>query len=197
MTAHEKVLVQEPGRRLRVDAWLADGRIVYTSSADDVAFEVKVLSPGAPTGTLVLQGGVTTEVDVSPDGKWMAYSAQQSDRSEVVVQAFAVDGPRAQVSAGGGYNAAWASDSRTVYYLEPPSGRVLHAVQAIEGGAIRPGPPREILRHPRAQGCVPYRCYGVAADGQRFLFSEPTAEPPTVSRMDLILNWSSTFEKTQ
>jgi Tol biopolymer transport system component len=201
-SAPEQVLLREPGRRLQVTSWLADGRIVYLSSPDFAAFEVKVLAPGAASGTLILPSGVTDEVAVSADGKWLAYSLLQSDPFEVVVQPLATGGPRVQVSAGGGRNAVWAPDSRTLYYLEPTApgrfGNVIYAVDAIADGAIRPGTPREVLRHARAQGCVPGRCYDLSPDGKRFLFRETHATgAPAVSRMDLILNWASTLGRAR
>ena len=140
-SAPDRVVVQEPGRQLRVSDWMADGRIVYLSSTDLAAFEVKVLAPGASAGTLLLSHGVAGEPAVSGDGKWIAYTSTQTGRREIVVQAFAQGGGRAQVSAGGGRNAAWAPDSRTVYYIDNTApgrtGSGIYAVDAIAGGAIR------------------------------------------------------------
>ena len=41
----------------------------------------------------------------SPDGRWVAYSSDESGRPEVYVQAFPGPGPKIQISSGGGNDA--------------------------------------------------------------------------------------------
>jgi dipeptidyl aminopeptidase/acylaminoacyl peptidase len=194
-SAPDQMLVKEEGRTLTPTDWLRDGRIVYGSSPDGSRFEIKVLDPGAAAGRLILPAGTATEPDVSPDGRWIAYTSAQTGVREIFVQAFPGPGARTQISAGGGRNPAWSSDGRTVFYLDAPppglGGSKLLAVQlgAAPDGAVHPGAPREILRHRDGQGCVFARCYDVAADGRRFLFRDrKVITRKTVSRMDLVVN---------
>ena len=53
----------------------------------------------------------------SPDGRWMAYTSDQSGTFEVYVQAFPALGARIQVTAGGGQTPIWSSDGRHIYYV--------------------------------------------------------------------------------
>src|SRR4029077_4157543 len=69
----------------------------------------------------VLQPVVQTPFDeaepaFSPDGRWLAYQGNESNRWEVYVRPFAGPGAAAPVSGGGGSAAVWARDGRTLYY---------------------------------------------------------------------------------
>ena len=59
----------------------------------------------------------------SPDGRWIAYSSQESGREEVYVRPFSPDPPAAQtqggkwqVSASGGYQPRWSWNGKELYY---------------------------------------------------------------------------------
>jgi len=76
------------------------------------------------------------------------------------------------------------------------SGSALFAVDITAAGGLSAGTPRELLRYPDGQSCTPFRCFDVSADGQRFLFSDRSAvKRESVTRMDLVLNWTATLAK--
>ena len=52
----------------------------------------------------------------SPDGRWLAYQGNESNRWEVYVRPFAGPGAAVPISAGGGTSPVWARDGRTLYY---------------------------------------------------------------------------------
>jgi hypothetical protein len=54
---------------------------------------------------------------LSPDGKWLASTSDESGRAEVYVQAFPGPGSRWQVSERGGYP-TWSADGRELFYLD-------------------------------------------------------------------------------
>ncbi|CEF49025.1 unnamed protein product [uncultured bacterium] len=196
--ASDQVIVQEADRTLEPRAWLRDGRIVYESRpASPGNTEVKVLDPGASVGQVVLPAGVGRDSEVSPDHRWLAYTAMQAEPTNVVVQPFPGPGARTQVSAGGGREPLWSADGHTLYYLkgltEPPGTAVLAADVAASTDIIAVGTPRELFRSHEPQACTG-RCYDVA-EGPRFLLVERTSEvkSASVTRFDLVLNWTSTL----
>jgi len=196
-SAPDQVLVHEPGRALRPANWLADGRIVYQSSPDLTNYEIKLLERGGSAGRIVVPLGMGTAPEVSPDGRSLAYESVQTGTSEVMVQAFPGPGGRVQISAGGGYNPAWSADGRTLYFLALPGGSVVVAVDLAAAPALTAGKPRELFRRPDGQICS-FRCYGVSADGQRFLMRDRiTVQRETVARIDLVLNWTSTLPRNR
>ena len=57
---------------------------------------------------------------VSPDGKWLAFTSNESGNNEVYVRPFPdTRGGRWQVSNGGGLEPAWAPQGRELYYVSP------------------------------------------------------------------------------
>jgi hypothetical protein len=194
----DEVLLRESGRVLIPSGWRADGTIVYQSSPDLTNFEIKVLDLGSHTGRVVVPLGIGTAPEASPDGHWLAYQSAQSNASEVVVQAFPGPGSRTQISAGGGFNPAWSADGRTLYYLRATDGPAdpFVAVDIATSPVLTAGKPREVFRRPGLQRCGTARCVDISADGRRFLMRDRTAgERLSVTRMDLVLNWTSTLER--
>jgi serine/threonine protein kinase len=193
----DQVMIREPGRALIPILWMKDGRILYQSTPDQASYEIKVLDPGATAGRVVVPLGMGTDADVSPDGRWLAYTVGQQNQRNVMVQAFPGPGARAQVSVGGGRNAAWSVDGRTLYYLTlggPGTGVV--AVDMDLAGEIKAGPPRQLFQRPDGQGCANSRCYDISAGDSRLLLRDrTTAKRETVARMDLVLNWTATLTR--
>ncbi|MDX1579475.1 MAG: hypothetical protein R3266_13395, partial [Gemmatimonadota bacterium] len=61
------------------------------------------------------------EGTVSPDGRWMAYTADEFGSLEVFVRAFPDPGEKWQVSRGGGWDPVWAPDGSALYYVSSGS----------------------------------------------------------------------------
>jgi eukaryotic-like serine/threonine-protein kinase len=196
-SAPDQVLIREADRVLGPEVWLADGRIIYLSrpAFDVINYEIKLLEPGSNAGRVIVPLGMGRDPAVSRDGRWLAYASAQTTPPNVFVQAFPGPGSRTQVSAGGGYNPMWSADGRTLYYLGV-GGTSAFAVDISVAGAIAAGRPHELFRRPEGQGCSPGRCYDISADGQRFLMRDRSAvKRESVTRMDLVLNWTATLGK--
>jgi len=134
---------------------------------------------------------------VSPDHRWLAYTAIQGGQRNIVVQPFPGPGARTPVSSGGGDNAAWSADGRTLYYLKAvpnPSGTIVFSAEiAVRDGAVVVGTPHELfLNHESQVGNG--RAYDIA-DGPRFLFEEraTSVKNASITHLDLVLNWTSTL----
>ena len=55
---------------------------------------------------------------VSPDGRWIAYSTNDSGMYQIVVQSFPdPNGGKWQITAQGGVEPKWRRDGRELYYL--------------------------------------------------------------------------------
>ncbi len=53
---------------------------------------------------------------LSPDGKWLAYQSNETERFEVYVRPFPGSGARVQVSNEGGNEPIWGKDGRSLFY---------------------------------------------------------------------------------
>jgi Tol biopolymer transport system component len=125
----------------------------------------------------------------APNSRWVAYSSNESGRSEVYVAAFhGARGKRLISTAGGSFPRWRKRDGKELYYLAPNN--VLMAA-AVNGD----GPSFEVtavktLFETRAYGDFPY---DVSADGQRFLIV--TASAPSAAGITVALNWSAGTKK--
>jgi Tol biopolymer transport system component len=63
----------------------------------------------------------------SPDGHWVAFTANQSGQPNVYVRPFPEGEGRLQVSADGGEQPVWSRDGRTVHYVSGRGGVVIRA----------------------------------------------------------------------
>ena len=72
---------------------------------------------------------------LSPDGGWLAYQGNESNRWEVYVRPYPAGGAAVPVSAGGGRAPAWSRDGRTLYYT---SREGVMAVTVTDGAASKP-----------------------------------------------------------
>jgi serine/threonine-protein kinase len=55
-------------------------------------------------------------VRLSPDGRWIAYTSDESGRAEIYVQPYPGPGGRIQISPDGGDHPLWSPDGRELYY---------------------------------------------------------------------------------
>ncbi len=130
-----------------------------------------------------------THPQISPDGKWIAYTSELTGRKEVYVQPFPTGTGRWQISPDAGLGGdwpRWRRDSQELYYHALGNagaygpytngaailGPVYAASIKATGASIEAGTPTEIirllaLRYPHAG--ADYHTYGVSDDGQRLL----------------------------
>ena len=128
----------------------------------------------------------------SPDGKWIAYSSDESSRREVYVQSFPATSLKWQVSSKGGDWVRWRKDGKELFYIAP-DGKVMSVAVRTVSDSLEFGTPSPLFAIPVTSTIVgdPYT-YDVMPDGQRFLALAPTAE---AEAMTVILNWQAGLKK--
>jgi dipeptidyl aminopeptidase/acylaminoacyl peptidase len=132
-----------------------------------------------------------THARLSPDGRWLAYSTNDSGMYQIAVQSFPdANGGKWQITAQGGIEPKWRHDGHELYYLGL-DGKLM-AVPIKAEGTFEAGTPVALFDTPlpvnRTQPQRERR-YDVAHDG-RFLLVVPvgsTVSAPVIA----IVNWSS------
>ena len=119
---------------------------------------------------------------VSPDGRWLAYSSNESGRRDVYVLPLAGAGGLRQASTEGGQEPVWARDGRELFY-RGPDGVVAVRVQTSPTFAIEG---QEVLFGDHFVGNNSHANYDVHPDGQRFLMVAPAEQSGQVV---VVLNW--------
>ena len=125
--------------------------------------------------------------DFSRDGRWIAYTSEESKRNEVYVRAFPGPGMKQQVSSEGGTEPLWARNGKQLFYRWQDQVWVVD-VQTANGFAT--SKPRLLFEKAGYLRGDPIRCYDPSLDGQRFLMVKEEQRTPTpVTEIVLVQNW--------
>ena len=189
-----------------------DGAIVYEKKADGTGGEQRVggpvgfLTDWAPDGTLLgesagalwmLKNGKEVKPQspneasrrqsrVSPDGKWIAYTSDESKRQEeVYVQSFPAAGAKYQISTEGGTQPRWRRDGRELFYIAG-NGKLM-AVPVQTGASFEYGAATALFQPPVPEGPATAG-YEVSADGQNFLMRTIPSGAP-MPPITIVTNW--------
>jgi serine/threonine-protein kinase len=71
----------------------------------------------------------------SRDGRWLAYSSNESGTYELYVRPFPGPGGKSQVSTGGGFCPIWSHDGRRLFFLNPDP-RIMVARYSVLAGSF-------------------------------------------------------------
>jgi hypothetical protein len=127
----------------------------------------------------------------SPDGGWVAYQSNESQRNEIYVASFPGASGKRQISTTGGTFPRWRQDGKEIFYMGPDR-RLMAAEVTTQGGTLEVGQVRPLFSAANMAQGTPV--YDVSADGQRFLlrtFPEQKAGEP----LTLVQNWAAGLKK--
>lgn len=188
---NERLLVRSKEMKLPGN-WSRDGRyVVYVGSDPDTRLDIWSV-PGAggeaPTPFLRTPSN-EMHPQLSPDGRWIAYTSDETGTWEVYVQSFPTPGAKQAISVGGGAEPQWTKNGRELIYVTPDG--TVNAVDILAAGdSLRPGRPVTLFHVPLAGDLTLYRNhYTVTADGSRFLFD--TADENTREPINVVVNWTA------
>jgi serine/threonine protein kinase/Tol biopolymer transport system component len=123
----------------------------------------------------------------SPDGRWLAYTSNESGRSEIFVRSFPGLGVPWQVSSSGGTVPTWSRRRNELFYLSPDS-HLMVVSYTVEGSTFRANPPEQWSRQP-INGRGGPRPFDLHPDGDRFVVSGDMASKPSADKVVLISNF--------
>ena len=139
--------------------------------------------------------------EFSPDGRWLAYTLNESGREEVYVQPYPGPGRRYQISTAGGGEPAWSADGRQLYYrgvVEPGGARPVMAADITTEPDFVASRPRVLFGGWPGQSLT-ISGYDVAPDG-RFLtvataewtaelLDRPLVAPAPRTHLRVVAHW--------
>jgi len=194
----KEVLRSKSAGLIRAGDWSPDGQfLLYVISESPATLtDLWVLpSDGRKPSPFVQSRFTEQDGRFSPDGRWVAYTSDQSGAMEVYVRAFSPDfsggsastGGSVLVSRGGGAAPRWRGDGRELFYLAP-DGKMM-AVEVTAGPEFRGGTPAPLFQTP--SGTI---VGDVTADGRRFLLVTPIG-PSASAPFTVVLNWTAGLKK--
>jgi Tol biopolymer transport system component len=176
--AAEPKLLLASSENKQIECWSPDGRFLLYR----IDNKTWALTPG--TGGAA--GPFPMEYPtISSDGRWVAYTSNESGRAEVYVQSFPPAGGRWQVSTAGGTEPLWRKDGKELYYI---SGDRIMAVDVKTGSRTFESGIAKMLFEVRLESTRRRSRYQVAENGRRFLVNLPieSSSPVTVT-----VNWAA------
>ena len=125
---------------------------------------------------------------ISPDGRWVAFTSNRSGRSEIYLAPFHGAGPTVPVSSTGGAQVRWRSDGRQLFYVAVDQRLMAARIDVAGDGQVLVDSPVALFTTHVGRTEVTGAQYVVAPDGKQFLmnsFSHDVSPPPIL----LMLNW--------
>lgn len=186
---HEKSLLKiRFADDLIPNSWaLGDKQILITHQTPE-GYHLEVV-PAAGGETVPFQKDRGNQIDgqISPDGKWVAYSSDESGIWEIYVTTFPAGAGKWQVSRGGGTEPRWRGDGKEIYYVAP--GGMITAVSVSASGEFFTGTPTPLFQfHGRAAiSSTDSFSYDVTKDGKRFLVNR-YVKPEKIAPLTIVLN---------
>ncbi|MHC4171450.1 MAG: protein kinase domain-containing protein [Planctomycetota bacterium] len=171
-------------------SWSPDGQILaFAEVKPDGNIDIGLLSlEGEPTTRVLLDSPSSEDYPaISPDGRWIAYTSDETGRNEVYIQPFPNLGGKWPVSTEGGDQPIWSPDGRELFYH---NGQAMMAVAIETEPSLTVGKPEILFEGPYVFSRS--RDYDISPDGQRFLMIKESEEiEETSARTELIVveNW--------
>jgi Tol biopolymer transport system component len=195
-TGRPEPLVQSNVALKMPEAWSPDGKyLVYGENGPATGWDVWLLPLQGERKPVPYLRTPFNEfaTDISPDGRWLACSSDETGTFEIYVQSFPEPGEKHRVTTLGGSGAQWSRDGRELLIWSGPAfssqtGRVFAAdVQTTP--TFKVGTPH-VLFAPRPD----WPGIAAARDSKRFLAAVPAegAAPPSITVM---LNWQAALNR--
>ena len=197
----ERLLLKSDQRKLPT-SWSADGTLLlFQQETAGSGWDLWALSlDGERRAFRLLDSPFNeTEGSLSPDGKWLAYTSDETGEPQVYLRPFnrgatglaeQAAGRSRRLSIDGGDQPRWRSDGKELFYMS--------ADKKIMSLSHPSGPPFDDVRATPLVAVTPLRFiepgYDVDASGQRFVTALPSPDA-TRPPLTLLLNWTSVRPK--
>jgi serine/threonine-protein kinase len=155
------------------DLW----QLTFTPDPDEILFfsngRVYRAMPGSGAEPEPLINGDVFNSDpaISPDGRWLAYTSNETGSSRIYVRSYPDMGPAAVLSTGGAFQPVWSRDGSRIFYWATEgaeAGRIIEAKIRVEGSRISVVDREPLFRVGPYRGHYS-RNYAVHPSGERFV----------------------------
>ncbi|HUX45910.1 MAG TPA: protein kinase [Terracidiphilus sp.] len=197
-----QVVTQSSSEARAIDDVSPDGRYVIYDTADGPNSIQLVVSPlfGDRKPIPFVQGGFGARTGrFSSNGRYVAYTSNETGRHEVYVQTFPQATGKWQISTAGGEEPMWRRDGKELFYLSQggsASGgdKVMSVAVDTNAATFQAGIPKELFETQLIPPWYWRNVYAVSPDGQRFLMIVPAAQAKP-QPITVVLNWPALLKK--
>lgn len=168
------------------------GRAAFEDNGDVLVVDMEA-KPERRIHPLLVTGFHEANAAWSPDGKWLAFTSNESGNPEIYVQRFEggdppiLTGERSRVTRNGAQTIRWRSDGKEMFYLAL-DGKV-HAIPVSLAEKPTFGEPTALFTVSTGARAAIHATIGfdVSADGQRFVI--PVVTSPEDPAIIVVQNW--------
>jgi serine/threonine-protein kinase len=193
---------------LTASTWSADGRslIFMKWILENSDIWALSLDGEATARPLLTESYNERDPAISPNGRWIAYSSNESGRIEIYVRPFPnVDDGKWLISTRGGEYPIWAPDGRELYYDTYPDQMMVVTIETEPTFAA--GNPEVLFRSDYVLAChsgPDPSPYDISPDGQRFLMikeekqaqeGDEAVEIPPITELIVVDNWDEELKR--
>ena len=176
--------------------WPRDDLIMYTAGKSAAGGDLMTTSPklGAAPRKYLTASGSQDEATLSPDGKFVAFSAREDAQLNIWLRDFPTPLGKWKISPSAGNNPRWAPDGKSIYYVTLGTGMdTLMRVQLDRTPSVIPRTPVVATTILRGIADGPGN-WDLHPDGKHFIVAapDPLTDAPGVSdgsRFVVTLNW--------
>jgi len=187
---NEELLLDTPPDKFPSD-WSSDGRfIIFYQNDPQTRYDVWALPLAGDRKPFPLLATPFNEhrARLSPDGRWLAYSCDETGRDEVYVRSFPKPGGKWRVSVEGGSRPVWRRDGRELFYIA--ADRKLMAAAVKAGAPFETEASRALFETRQS----PTRSFDISPDGRTFLLIDALPDP-VIPPMTLLENWPAALAR--
>jgi serine/threonine-protein kinase len=177
-------------------SWSPDGRFLAFQQGPPGRTEILLLpNPEMAGGAeqkprpFIAAGRGVWGPQISPDGRWIAYTSFESGTSQVYVQSFPGPGEKWPISSDRGEWPRWARNGRELFYR---NGDKMMVVEIAATPDFRAGKPKVLFEgHYEASpdSALPTKGYDVSPDGKRFLMIKGSGEQAAPVQVHVVQDW--------
>jgi len=168
-----------------IEAWSADGRYIAYKYGPEGSEDIWALPMfGDKKPFAVVEGPYRKdEPQFSYDGKWLAYTSNESAGVfQVYVTSFPGREQKIQVSKDGGGQPRWREDGKELFFRSENDNQIMAVDISTAGGKVEAGIPHGLMTAPQGgtvtRDSVRHQ-WAVTRDGQRFLIRVPGGQVTT------------------
>jgi len=135
--------------------------------------------------------------EISPDGRWTVFNSNESGQREVYLQPLP-EGPKRQVSIGGGQMPVWNRNGSELFYAAR-DGTLMSVALRLAAGRLETAEPQPLFPlQLGVKGELPWlrHTYDVSPDGQRFLVIRRAPDAEADSAV-VVTNWTAVLPRAR
>jgi Tol biopolymer transport system component len=155
------------------EGWTANGQqLAFITRTENADYGVSLLDMGSKKITTLVDQKDSEQHSsrISPDGRWIAYSSNETGRQEIWVEPLQRTGQRHRMTQNGGRHPLWSPDGKAIFFDQ--DGQMFRMEINLAANPPKAGEPKGLPIKGFQQGDL-RRQFDLMPDGKRFVMMFP------------------------